>query len=113
MPVPFASSEGKHAQVVQPDEEVPAQMARDVRSQPAAEAPSAAPAPAAKDSDRRSRFMKLDDAPRADKQSFTFLLGGSPLTVEADSVRVKEDERGRMLVIYTQQGIIRLRLSGN
>jgi hypothetical protein len=45
------------------------------------------------------------------RQQLTFVLDGSPLTVEADSVRVTEDEQGRMLIIYTPDGIIRIRLA--
>jgi hypothetical protein len=41
----------------------------------------------------------------------TLLLNGTPVTVEADSARVVEDERGRILIIYTPDGIMRLRLA--
>jgi hypothetical protein len=41
----------------------------------------------------------------------TFLLNGVPVTVEADSARVVEDERGRILIVYTPDGIMRLRLA--
>jgi hypothetical protein len=41
----------------------------------------------------------------------TFILNGKRVLVEApDSVRVVQDERGRVLVIYTSDGIIRIRL---
>lgn len=52
------------------------------------------------------------DATLFEKQSLTIVLDGSPLTVEADSVRVTEDERGRILIIYTSDGVIRIRLAG-
>jgi len=41
----------------------------------------------------------------------TFLLNGTPVTVEADSARVVEDRRGRILIVYTPDGIMRLRLA--
>lgn len=44
------------------------------------------------------------------EQSFT--LGGSKLVIEApDSVRVVRDDRGRWLLIYTSDGLIRIRLA--
>jgi hypothetical protein len=46
-----------------------------------------------------------------ERRSLTILLDGSPLTVEADSVRVTADERGRILIIYTSDGTIRIRLT--
>jgi type IV secretory pathway VirB10-like protein len=55
-------------------------------------------------------------APRAmfsdlSKGALTFMLNGRPVVVEApDSVRVVEDRRGRMLLIYTSDGVIRIRL---
>ncbi len=61
-----------------------------------------------------------DRAPRApaaaslavSKRPLTFFLNGSPVVVEApDSVRVTQDEQGRMLIIYTSDGIIRIRLA--
>jgi hypothetical protein len=46
------------------------------------------------------------------KRPLTFFLNGSPVIVEApDSVRVIQDERGRMLIIYTSDGIIRIHLA--
>ncbi len=42
----------------------------------------------------------------------TFMLNGSPLIVEApDSVRVVEDEQGKMLLIYTSDGVIRIHMA--
>jgi hypothetical protein len=39
-------------------------------------------------------------------------LNGSPVVVEApDSVRITRDEQGRMLIIYTSDGIIRIRMA--
>ncbi len=47
----------------------------------------------------------------APKPPLTFMLNGVPVTIEApDSVRVTEDELGKMLLIYTSDGIIRVRL---
>lgn len=50
------------------------------------------------------------DATVTAKQTLTILLDGSLLTVEADSTRVTEDKRGRILIIYTRDGAIRIRL---
>lgn len=45
-------------------------------------------------------------------RSLTFLLDGRRVVVEApDSVRVTQDDRGRMLIIYTSDGIIRIHLA--
>jgi hypothetical protein len=42
----------------------------------------------------------------------TFQLGGSAFVVDApDSVRIIEDAQGRMLLIYTSDGLIRIRLA--
>jgi hypothetical protein len=57
---------------------------------------------------RGGRGGEVGVAPR---QTLTFLLDGMPMTVEADSVRVTEDERGRMLLIYTPDGVFRIRLA--
>ena len=47
-------------------------------------------------------------------QPRTFFLNGLPVLVEApDSVRVIQDDQGRMLIIYTSDGIIRIRLAGD
>ncbi len=62
----------------------------------------AAPAPAA-----REAAGKKNSTP-----TFTFVLNGVPVTVEApDSVRVVQDAQGRMLLIYTSDGIIRIRVA--
>jgi hypothetical protein len=46
------------------------------------------------------------------ERSQSFLLNGTALIVEApDSVRVVQDEQGRVLLIYTSDGIIRIRLA--
>jgi len=109
---PVSEDEARAEQTWQarPDEEARAQAQREATAPPAAK--TLAPEPAAKDAGR-SRMMTFDAAPRVKKQSFTFLLNGTPLTVEADSVRVNEDERGRILHIYTPDGVIRLRLAGD
>ncbi len=44
-------------------------------------------------------------------ETVTFLWGGETYQLEADSVRVVEDERGRTLHIYTSDGVIRIRLA--
>jgi hypothetical protein len=58
------------------------------------------------------------DAPKSEasatsKQSLTFLLNGVPVTVEADSTRIVEDDRGRTLIIYTSGGVIRVPLAAS
>jgi len=47
----------------------------------------------------------------AAKRPLTFLLNGSPVVVDADSTRVMQGERGRILIIYTSDGIIRIPLA--
>ena len=50
--------------------------------------------------------------PDVSKLPMTFLLSGSTFVVEApDSVRVTMDERGQMLLIFTSDGVIRIRLA--
>jgi len=110
-PAPADEALAERTWKARPEEEARAQTRREAASPPAAEA--LAPTPVPKDSRERARIMKFDAAPRGTRQSFTFLLNGSPLSVEADSVRVTEDERGRILNIYTPDGIIRLRLAGD
>jgi len=54
------------------------------------------------------------ESARVSKAPRTFMLNGVPVTIEApDSVRVTEDEQGKMLLIYTSDGIIRIRLGGD
>jgi hypothetical protein len=46
------------------------------------------------------------------QRPFTYVLDGKTIVVEApDSVRIVEDKQGRMLLIYTSDGIIRIRLA--
>src|SRR5262245_32856100 len=45
------------------------------------------------------------------RQTITFTWDGQTFELEADSVRVVEDELGRTLHIYTREGIIRIRLA--
>jgi len=45
------------------------------------------------------------------KRSLTFLMNGTPVVVEADSVRVVRGERGRILIIYTVDGVFRIPLA--
>lgn len=58
-----------------------------------------------------TQFMRSEPARKATRQPLTFWLDGSPLTVEADSVRVMEDEQGRLLIIYTPDGVMHIRLA--
>jgi hypothetical protein len=65
-------------------------------------APSAAPMPA------QLRAKAMEAAPT----SRTFALHGGTLIVDApDSLRIVTDEQGRTLLIYTSDGVIRIRLS--
>lgn len=58
------------------------------------------------------RVLAMDAAPEATQPSRAFLLNGKKVFVEApDSVRIVEDEQGRVLLIYTSDGIIRIRLA--
>jgi hypothetical protein len=60
----------------------------------------------------RPRLQSAAQAVIAPKAPLTFLLNGVPILVEApDSVRVSEDAQGRILLIYTSDGIIRIRLA--
>ena len=48
------------------------------------------------------------------KGPVTYLLNGKPVMVEApDSARIVQDEHGRMLLIYTSDGVIRIYLDDN
>jgi hypothetical protein len=70
--------------------------------------PLAEPAPAS----NRQRPPQPSVAFDAAKRPTTFMLNGKAVTVEApDSVRIVEDEQGRVLLIYTSDGIIRIRLA--
>ena len=52
-------------------------------------------------------------SPDVSTPPMVFLLGGTRLSVEApDSVRVVQDGRGQMLLIYTSDGVIRVRVTG-
>jgi type IV secretory pathway VirB10-like protein len=58
------------------------------------------------------RILAMDEASDARPRWITYQLDGKTVFVEApDSVRVVEDEQGRMLLIYTSDGIIRIRLA--
>jgi hypothetical protein len=69
------------------------------------------PAPAA----RTAAPMQLQSKAATEglmKRSRTFVLNGGTLIVDApDSVRVVQDAQGRTLLIYTSDGIIRIRLA--
>jgi hypothetical protein len=75
--------------------------------------PEAAPATeaAAEALAGRAQPQRMTAARPGAKQPLTFILNGSPVTVQADSVRVVQDERGRTLVIYTSDGVIRVPLA--
>ena len=55
---------------------------------------------------------QMSAAPETARRPFTFLLDGKKVVIEApDSVRVVEDKRGRILLIYTSDGVIRIRMT--
>jgi hypothetical protein len=73
-----------------------------------------APSAALRESAGRTESMfdaRANMAVEMPNQTLTFLLNGTPVTVEADSSRVVEDERGRFLLIYTRHGIFRIPLA--
>lgn len=102
-----------------PEEAAPAAgKLRAERKRTAAEGHDAArsvvetPAPAVA-FDETARFAPDRTAPGVADVPLAFILGGTPVTVEApDSVRVEQDEQGRMLIIHTSDGIIRIRVTG-
>ena len=108
-PVPSApeerSDESKKDLVWQltPTETEPATAEKSVASgavAPRAESPS------------RGAVPQMSAAPETARRPFTFLLNGKKVVIEApDSVRVVEDAQGRMLLIYTSDGIIRIRMT--
>lgn len=92
---------------------------RETRFDGLAEAAEEAPVPPATQSaaPRAKRSVSSDRAGVRSEPSdivtppMVFLLGGTRLAVEApDSVRIVEDNRGRMLLIYTSDGVIRVRV---
>ena len=61
-----------------------------------------------------SAVYEADETFDISSRPLTFALNGQTVIVEApDSVRVVKDDRGRMLLIYTSDGIIRIRLADN
>lgn len=75
---------------------------------------SGAVAPRAEPTRAPSRIMvpQMSAAPETAPRPFTFLLDGKKVVIEApDSVRVVEDKQGRMLLIYTSDGVIRIRMT--
>lgn len=93
--------------------EAPAKDAAEVGRDVAESAPTEpAPSVAFEKSALRARATQDRAAPPASATPLTFYLNGTPVIVEApDSVRVTRDEQGRMLIIYTSDGIIRIRLA--
>lgn len=72
--------------------------------------PTAAPQPAFEKSARRIQSAQ-PGAAMFSRNARTFTVDGRSFVVEApDSVRVVTDQRGRMLLIYTSDGVIRIRL---
>lgn len=124
----------------QPDEKTAAKRSREVeaegeRSAQKWDAPSAKPQSAASQ-DRQAPKAMMEESPAGKKQpqsarvatpaqpkpigesplffprTFSFLLNGTPVVVDApDSVRVTRDELGQMIIIYTRDGPIRIRVA--
>lgn len=82
---------------------------REVTASPQVETP--APASVAQGSALRSEAVRDNAVSKVAKHRLTFMLNGSPVVVDADSVRITEGQRGRMLIIYTSDGIIRIPLA--
>ena len=105
---------GKKADLLAP-REAPATERSERRSDVSAESRAAEPsAPSVVSKELAAQSLSARDnlASGAVKGPVTYMLNGSPVTVEApDSVRVVQDEQGRMLIIYTSDGIIRIRLA--
>jgi hypothetical protein len=75
---------------------------------------SDAVAPRAEPTRAPSRIVvpQMSAAPETTTRPFTFLLDGKKVVIEApDSVRVVEDKQGRILLIYTSDGVIRIRMT--
>jgi hypothetical protein len=84
----------------------------------AKEAPAPAPSSevASPQSDSRaarapSAALRSEAAFELPKRTLTFYWDGAVHQIEADSARIDEDERGRILIIYTPDGVVRLRLA--
>ncbi len=83
----------------------------------AAKPPAKTSAPQALEEESVGRVQALRSRAAPETQAlsqrpFTFLLNGKPVVVDApDSVRVTQDDSGRILLIYTSDGIIRIRLA--
>ena len=111
VPAPAASWEETRAGRIVPDEareEEIAAGASEIDESPSAKAASPS---VSKESAARLQAPPEGLVSGASIRPLTFYLNGSPVIVEApDSVRVIQDERGRMLLIYTSDGIIRIRL---
>ena len=72
---------------------------------------AAAPSAASSESVAATQALRATVPPSVTKHPLTFLLNGSPVTVDADSTRVVQDGQGRVLLIFTSDGIIRIPLA--
>jgi len=76
------------------------------------ETESAAPASASRSAAQMQVQSNIVEQPTSDQRSREFALSGGTLIVDApDSVRVVQDAEGKTLLIYTSDGIIRIRLT--
>jgi hypothetical protein len=112
-PAPRATSEEATTGLV--DQPKPEVVGPRERSAPEAAPPTqkALPQAASQESAGRvhSLSTRVEAVVAAPRSRLTFVLDGSHWTVEADSVRVVEEGRGRVLLIYTSDGVIRVPLA--
>lgn len=93
-------------------QEEPVTTEHDVAESLTAKAQAPAPAASLNESFTRAKRSRDLVALEAVTPPLTFYLNGTPVFVEApDSVRVLQDESGRILIIHTSDGIIRIRLA--
>ncbi len=91
---------------LKPKEEERSEAQKSVASDAVAPQSEAAGAPARAVAPQPSTIME------ATSRTLTFLLSGKTILVDApDSVRIVEDKEGKMLLIYTSDGVIRIRVA--
>jgi hypothetical protein len=107
-PVPLTAEEGSD----ESKKGLDWQLESREESQPEALSEAAPSAPEASLKASRAVAPQAGLVGEATKRPLTFRLDGRTVVIEApDSVRIVEDEQGRMLLIYTSDGVIRLRLT--
>jgi len=99
----------EEGQAVVPDKSLAATGRETTTSQPQEKT---APRAMFSESARRTQPERADAVSDLSKRPLTFMLNGTPVIIEApDSVRVVEDRHGRILLIYTSDGVIRIRMA--